>query len=226
MPAERAQTEDGVKKIGRWMMAGSAALAAALFAFGCETSSLEDEGTVTLAQLQGLAETNAVADADTTATDTTTDTTSDTSSTDTTSDGTSTNSVWPAEIDGPIHWLHHDVTKWAVTASISVSFSGGRINFPYSKSKVWPAVDGVNGNPWVIAKIDGTWYAATFEWLSFGQTSKPTSTVGGGNIKAAPMSGSWAPRSGQRVGIMVSGLARSKTRNVEERTEMVMVTWP
>ena len=198
------------------MMMGWAALAVAVWVAGCETSTLDDEGTLTLEQLQGLASTNAVV-----AVETNTPSTGGTTTT-----GTTTNSLWPAEIDGPIHWLHHDVTKWPVTASIHVSFSGGRINFPYSKSRVWPAVDGVNGNPWVIAKIDGTWYAATFEWLSFGQTSKPMSTVGGGNIKASPMSGSWAPRSGQRVGIMVSGLARSKTRNVEERTEMVMVTWP
>ena len=198
------------------MMMGWAALAVAVWVAGCETSTLDDEGTLTLEQLQGLASTNAVVTVET----------NTTSTGGTTSTGTTTNSLWPAEIDGPIHWLHHDVSKWPVTASIHVSFSGNRINFPYSKSRVWPAVDGVNGNPWVIAKIDGTWYAATFEWLSFGQTSKPTSTVGGGNIKAAPMDGNWAPRSGQRVGIMVSGLARSKTRNVEERTEMIMVTWP
>ena len=210
------------------MMPGGAALAALLLAAGCETSELDDEGTITLDQLQGIASTNALETATTNET-TTGETTNpdESSSTDETpSTGTTTNSIWPAEIDGPIHWLHHDVSKWPVTASIHVSFSGNRINFPYSKSRVWPAVDGVNGNPWVIAKIDGTWYAATFEWLSFGQTSKPTSTVGGGNIKAAPMDGNWAPRSGQRVGIMVSGLARSKTRNVEERTRMVMVTWP
>lgn len=203
-------------KIGTWMKTGAAALAAAAMTMGCETSTLDDEGTLTQEQLQGLVSTNAVVAVNTDAT----------STGETPSTGTTTNGLWPAEIDGPIHWLHHDVTKWPVTSSISVSFSGGRINFPYSKSRVWPAVDGVNGNPWVIAKIDGTWYAATFEWLSFGQTAKPVSTVGGGNIKAAPMSGSWAPHSGQRVGIMVSGLARSKTRNMEERTEMVMVTWP
>ena len=210
-------------KIETWMKLGGVALLAAALAAGCETSSTENEGTVTLNELQGIETTT---DTTGTTTNAATDGT-DTTGGDTGGDsGTSTNSVWPAEIDGPIHWLHHNVTEWPVTADISVSFSGGRINFPYSKSRVWPAVDGVNGNPWVIAKIDGTWYAATFEWLSFGQTSKPMSTVGGGNIKASPMSGSWAPRSGQRVGIMVSGLARSKTRNVEERTEMVMVTWP
>ena len=211
-------------KIETWMKLGGVALLAAALAAGCETSSTENEGTVTLNELQGIETTT---DTTGTTTNAVTDGT-DTTGGDTGGDSgtTNTNSVWPAEIDGPIHWLHQNVTEWPVTADISVSFSGGRINFPYSKSRVWPAVDGVNGNPWVIAKIDGTWYAATFEWLSFGQTSKPMSTVGGGNIKASPMSGSWAPRSGQRVGIMVSGLARSKTRNVEERTRMVMVTWP
>ena len=217
-------------KYGKWMMAGSAALAAALFAFGCETSSLENEGTVTLAQLQGLAQTNAV---DTSSEDTPTDTpsdtsSSDTSSTDTPSDGTSTNSTWPAEITGSIKWLHTDVSSWAETASLHASIGSSTINMPYSKSKVWPEVDGVNANPWVIVNMDGQWYAATFEWLRYGQTSKPRAVLDGSlgdHIKVSPLN-RWRPHSGERFGIMVSGLARTSMRNVKERSNISMVTWP
>ena len=140
-----------------------------------------------------------------------------------------TNGQWPAEITGPIKWLHTDVSSWPVTASLTASVDGGWIRFPYSKSTVWPAVNGVNANPWVIVKwTDGRWYAATFEWLRFGQTSKPVGVLDGSrgdHIKKPPLS-NWRPHSGERFGIMVSGLARDGTRNVIERSNVVMVTWP
>ena len=147
----------------------------------------------------------------------------------TTNGNTNTNGMWPAEITGPIKWLHTDVSSWPVTASLTASVDGGWIRFPYSKSTVWPAVNGVNANPWVIVKwTDGRWYAATFEWLRFGQTSKPVGVLDGSrgdHIKKPPLSG-WRPHSGERFGIMVSGLARDGNRNVLERSNVVMVTWP
>ena len=205
-------------KIGTWMKAGAAVLAVAAWTVGCETSTLNDEGTLSLEQLQGLASTNAVVAVNTDAT----------STGETPSTGTTTGGLWPAEITGPIHWLHTDVSGWPVTASLSASV-GGTINMPYSKARVWPAVDGVNANPWVIVKwTDGRWYAATFEWLRFGQTSKPVGVLDGSrgdHIKKPPLS-NWRPHSGERFGIMVSGLARDGTRNVLERSNVVMVTWP
>ena len=118
--------------------------------------------------------------------------------------------------------------SWPVTASLNASV-GSSINMPYSKSKTWPEVDGVNANPWVIVKwTDGKWYAATFEWLRFGQTSKPKGVLDGSkgdHIKKSPLSG-WRPQSGERFGLMVSGLARTQLRNVKERTNVDMVTWP
>jgi len=207
-----------VAKIGTWMKAGCVAAATALLAVGCETSSMENEGTVTLAQLQG--QTVPAAEAPATETPAT-----EAPATESPSTGTPTEGGWPAEITGSIKWLHTDVSSWPVTASLSASV-GGTINMPYSKARVWPAVDGVNANPWVIAKVNGQWYAGTFEWLRHGQTAKPMSVLsGGGHIKVAPMS-SWRPRSGERIGLMVSGLARTTMRNVKERSNVVMVTWP
>ena len=144
----------------------------------------------------------------------------------TTTAGTAPTAGWPAEIKGPIHWLHTDVSGWAQTASLSASVGGGTISMPYSKARIWPAMDGVNANPWVIVNLNGQLYAATFEWLRHGQTAKPMSVLsGGGHIKVAPLS-SWRPRSGERIGLMVSGLARTTMRNVKERSNVVMVTWP
>ena len=133
-----------------------------------------------------------------------------------------------SDFPGPVHWLHTDVSSWPVTASLGASVGGGTINMPYSKASVWPAVGGVNANPWVIVNLNGQWYAATFEWLRHGQTSKPVGVLDGSmgdHIKASPLSG-WRPRSGERIGLMVSGLARAQSRNVRERSNIVMVTWP
>ena len=139
---------------------------------------------------------------------------------------TGTSAGWPAEINGPIQWLHTDVSGWAQAASLNASVGGGTINLLYSQARAWPAVDGVNANPWVIVNLNGQWYAATFEWLRFGQTAKPMSVLsGGGHIKVSPLSG-WRPKSGERIGLMVSGLARTTMRNVKERSNVVMVTWP
>ena len=101
---------------------------------------------------------------------------------------------------------------------------------PYSKSKVWPTRDGVNANPWAIVNINGQWYGGTFEYLRTGQTSKPMGVLAktggyGDHFKVSPLS-SWTPRSGERIGLMVSGLARGSMRNVQERSNISMVTWP
>ena len=224
-----------------WMKLAWLALVVAALAAGCETSTMEDQGTITLAELEGQTPepvvTNengeVVADvADETGGDDAGDTAGGGDAGDENEGGGGggggTAAGWPAEIDGPIKWLHTDVSSWPVTASLNASV-GSSINMPYSKSKTWPEVDGVNANPWVIVKwTDGKWYAATFEWLRFGQTSKPKGVLDGSkgdHIKKSPLSG-WRPQSGERFGLMVSGLARTQLRNVKERTNVDMVTWP
>jgi hypothetical protein len=130
---------------------------------------------------------------------------------------------------GAVHWLHTNVSGWSQTASLSVRISGGTIYLNYNKARVWPGVNTmgafVNANPWVFVNRGGTWYAATFEWLRVGQTSKPTATVNGDHIKKPPLN-NFVPRSGETYGFMVSGLARTSTRNVRERSNIVMVRWP
>ena len=202
-------------KTASWMKTGWAALAVAALAAGCETSTLNDEGTLTLEQLQGLASTNAVV-----ATETETTSTGETPTT-----GTTTNSLWPAEITGTVKFLGPDVSSWPVTASLNASVGGGKVNLPYSKARVWPASDGVNANPWVFVNLGGQWYAATWEYLRHGQTMKDMSGKSwGDHIKVAPLS-SWEPRPGERMGLMVSGLARGGLSNVKERSNVSMVTW-
>ena len=197
------------------MMMGWAALAVAVWMAGCETSTLDDQGTLTLEQLQGLASTNTVVTVET-----------NTPSTGgTTSTGTTTNSLWPAEITGTVKFLNADVSNWAVTASLNASVSGGKVTLNYNKARVWPAADGVNANPWVFVNLNGQWYAATWEYLRSGQTMKDMSGKSWGeHIKVAPLS-SWEPRPGERFGLMVSGLVRGGLSNVKERSNVSMVTW-
>ncbi len=136
-----------------------------------------------------------------------------------------------------VKWLHHDVSGWPVTTALDASVSkSGVVTLQYDKAKSWPAVDGVNANPWVIAKwTDGNWYAATWEWLRQGQTSKDMGGKSWGeHIKVSPLS-KWEPKSGETVYMLVSGLARSGTRaegiranprNVSERSAPVKVVFP
>ena len=63
------------------------------------------------------------------------------------------------------------------------------------------------------------------EWLRTGQTTKSARSVNGDHIKVSPLN-RWAPRSGETYGFMVSGLARTEARNVQERTNVLMVRWP
>ena len=197
------------------MMMGGAALAVAVWMAGCETSTLDDQGTLTLEQLQGLASTNAVVTVETN-----TPSTGETPST-----GTTTNSLWPAEITGTVKFLNTDVSSWPVTASLNASVGGGKVTLNYNKARVWPAADGVNANPWVFVNLNGQWYAATWEYLRSGQTMKDMSGKSWGeHIKVAPLS-SWEPRPGERFGLMVSGLVRGGLSNVKERSNVSMVTW-
>jgi hypothetical protein len=204
---------------------------------GCETKNLDNEGSVTMSELQGqtptaeeLAEAGAGAEVvEVVEVVETADGTEEVITYSTTTGGeTTTTGGWPSEITGSIKWLHTDVSSWPVTASLSAKVSGGTINMPYSKSKSWHAVGGLNANPWAIVNVGGQWYAGTFEYFRYGQTSKPVGVLDGSkgdHFKVSPLN-KWRPSSGERFGIMISGLARSSSRNVKERSNVSMVTWP
>lgn len=141
---------------------------------------------------------------------------------------------WPSELAN-VQWLHANVRDWPTTAQMTASISGGQIRFPYDKANSWPVATsgvekGTNANVWAIPQINGRWYAATWEWLRQGQTSKPMwvldkSTGKGDHFKVAPLN-NWRPRSGERFYIMVSGHARASGRNVQERSNPAEVIWP
>jgi hypothetical protein len=134
------------------------------------------------------------------------------------------NEVVPADFAG-VEWVHGDISGWGETASLSVSIGGGTVRLDYDKTRVWRAINGVNANPWIFVFRNGHWIAATWEWLGFGQTTKPMSTVNGAHIGRRQLI-DFQPRSGEIYGFMVSGLIRDGSRNVLERTPVVMARWP
>ena len=142
-----------------------------------------------------------------------------------------------------VRWLHTNVSRWPQTSTITDirirDVPAGGICIEHTQSGSWPGVNSklgsfVAGNAWVFANIGGTWYGATYDWLRPGQICKLTvagkhdrpSVELGPHTKQPPVAG-WVPRSGERVGFMVSTLARfGPEGNRQERSNIVVVTWP
>lgn len=139
----------------------------------------------------------------------------------------------PSDFSG-VQWLYTDVSKWPQTATLSVRTGSTTITLNHSKANTWPGVwasasNGsgmiqLNANAWIFVKRNGIWYAATFEWLQVGQTTKNIETVKGDHIKVPPLN-TFVPVHGEVYGFMVSGLARDAKRNIQERSEVKMYRW-
>jgi hypothetical protein len=123
-------------------------------------------------------------------------------------------------------WLHPDVSGWEVTRTLNgVSFGGGLIHYSFGEPDPWPNVGGVNGNPWVFINIDGVWHGVTHEYMRRGYTTRGMNTVAPDHFDSGVLH-NYHPKSGTEYGFMVSGLARGSARNVSERSNIVMATWP
>lgn len=94
----------------------------------------------------------------------------------------------------------------------------------------WPSTDpgpgpGLVGNCGIIAKIDGAWRVATYDWLRYpDQDSKDESltTVRLEQINEEPWR-SWRPQVGEVVGLFVCTPARSEHRTVNQRSAVAWV---
>jgi len=137
------------------------------------------------------------------------------------------------EIDlAMVTWDGLDISGWAVTTDLRASRSGDKMMLSNSGTSSWKDVgsrtkDGrvVVGNAWVIAKINGEWRAATWEWLVVGQQQKAASAVAGDHIKKSTWGNDWRPSPGEELYFAVSGLCRDSARNNHERSPFVRVTW-
>ena len=131
--------------------------------------------------------------------------------------------------------LHADVRNWAETP-LQVTISGNQICMYFDRTG-WAThkirhTSGtkdiyVDANPWIFANFNGQWVGGTFEWMTPTTNCRTVSKVDGAHVKRAPMSGSWKPKSGETVYIMVSATARfAQHINTKKRTSVEKVVWP
>jgi hypothetical protein len=132
---------------------------------------------------------------------------------------------------GAVTWLHADVADWPVTSSITdVAIDRSSVTIEHTKAGAWPVYDfqgaDVEGNPWIFVERNGQWVAATYDWLRPGQTTKAVTAADiAENAKDQRLAG-WRPQPGEVVGFMVSTIARNGDRTSNERSNIVLTTWP
>jgi len=131
-----------------------------------------------------------------------------------------------------IKWLGENVGKWDKKYSLKVSLTTSKIIYDQEGTSNWTPKkksgggDNLVGNPWVIAKINGQWTAATHEWMRPKQKEKGKHTVDYSHIKLPNyFPPPWTPSIGEEYGFLVSGLCRCPVRNQLERTQIIKLVW-
>ena len=136
-----------------------------------------------------------------------------------------------------VNWIHTDVTDWEENSRITeVNITSNEVAIYHTMAGLWPVSysvfdDGapIEGNAWIFAFVDGRWHGATWEWLRPGQQNKSVRAweFGEDQIRRSPLDISWMPRQGDRVGFMMSTIARTNLRASQNyRTQVFMTTWP
>lgn len=140
--------------------------------------------------------------------------------------------------DIPSHWqwiYGRNIAHWPVTINLSsatVHYNAHKVTVKYDRLQQIPAwnvpgdknnVTNVNGSIWLIREFEGQWYIGTFEYLRVGQETKEFLTY-------APQF-QFAPKPGDRIGFMVSTMARAEDGTVSggqvyrERSNILWMTW-
>jgi len=125
-----------------------------------------------------------------------------------------------------IRWLGVDVSAWEKRYALRVNVEGSRIVYDQQLTTELPAKDGMTGNPWIVANLNGRWTAATHEWMRAGQKVKNRRSVHGDHIKRPEFGNDWTPGPGEEYGFLVTGLARGGQNNAQVRTQIVLYRWP
>ncbi|HWR97700.1 MAG TPA: invasin domain 3-containing protein [Candidatus Methanoperedens sp.] len=133
-----------------------------------------------------------------------------------------------------VTWHHTSPEEFRVTAKLSnIQISGLTISWTWSQPG-WPTRftnNGVLGNMWVFARIDGRWHAATWEWLR-SSTNRVTLEALAGQppfIQASDGTiSAWYPKHGEKIGFMASTICRSgiPRGSPNERSPIRLTTWP
>jgi len=129
------------------------------------------------------------------------------------------------------------VANFPVTATVTANVRGSALEIQDTKRSVWPRrFHTILGNSccnrslWIFIKFEDQWYAATFEFMRFGQIIKSAEAVNGGQIRRPPFSRPgfvWRPAEGEVYGFMTSGMARFDlvNLNVRERSNVALYRW-
>jgi hypothetical protein len=141
-----------------------------------------------------------------------------------------------------IIWLsppNADISQWPATARITDwSYDGnGTVCLTHTKQGLWPLVSidemppNIEANIGVVAKVNGRWYGSGYDWMGQGRKCKyePPANWGRDQIRQYPLDASWpGPQSGDQVGLYMSTPASTRipVRSVNERTNIILVTWP
>lgn len=128
-------------------------------------------------------------------------------------------------------WLHTNLSGWEVTSELTdVSITGGAIRMTFDAGTRWRSFLGgtayFNATPLVVVKINGTYYAGTWQWFRSGSNSHLKTTNYIWEANKAPIN-RWRPGSGETVGFLVSTPSRLgvPTRQME-RTNILWIEWP
>ena len=138
-----------------------------------------------------------------------------------------------------------NISDWEKTSEITeidINIENGQICISHTKSGQWvptqnvesPSVeDPVEGNAWVIVPLDGKGYAAPYDWLGANGPCHMLDVETLENLYQQlpqrtnmPELSRWKPVPGDKIGFMVSGLAKDGLENVKERSNMLIVTLP
>ena len=144
--------------------------------------------------------------------------------------------VWPNDLN---------VGEWQRTSQISsidIRVNSGQVSIAHTKTGQWKQTenvgsasveDPVEGNAWIIVPLNGKGYAAPYDWIG---ESDPDHMLDVGNLDGfyqqlpsragVPELSNWAPVPGDKIGFMVSGLAKNGLENVKERSNMLVFTLP
>ena len=121
-----------------------------------------------------------------------------------------------------VTWLHYNVKNWPRTSTVTdTSIGNPPVCIDHTKRGQWPKVSAagttVEGTLGCSPRSTGSGTGATYEWLRPGQECKFSITAGsiGEHIKVSPLK-DWKPKSGEKIGLMVSTPVRFWTARTKE----------
>ena len=139
-----------------------------------------------------------------------------------------------------------NIGDWERTSqilSIDIRINNGQVSIAHTKADQWNPTesvgsssveDPVEGNAWIFVPLaDGKTYAAPYDWIGKADPDHMLDVETLDNFykqlpvrAGVPELRNWVPLPGDKIGFMVSGLAKNGLKNVEERSNMLVVTLP